>query len=360
MKILLRHGKKEDWKMVESAAYQNEAELQRLLAESPSLIGIDDVRPGAGTLITAVRELPLSIGYVDLVAFSAQGDVAIMECKLADNSEIKRKVIGQAFEYGAHIWNMEYAELDQKIQVRTGKNLVDLVRERITDLEWDEESFRLNIENALKTGSFILMIVVDQINDDLARIIHFVNACGNPTFSFAALEMRRFQSGDAEMLVPRITGDNRPQIATSPSSARKRWTKEAFFEDARSRLDTRTLQLVINLYEWSGKHADMVRMGTGSADGSFTFLYQRNGELSSVFSVFSNGTLSINFGYMEKIFTPTEIATFRYDLASIPPLEAIRDSPKYFYNIPLLDTFSAPEHLQAFKEKVLALKKLLV
>lgn len=51
MKILLRHSKKEHWQMVTSAAYKNENELQRLLAESPSLIGIDDVRPGAGALV---------------------------------------------------------------------------------------------------------------------------------------------------------------------------------------------------------------------------------------------------------------------------------------------------------------------
>ena len=47
MKILLRHGKSEEWNMVESAKYQNEDELQKLLADSPSLISIDDVRPGA-------------------------------------------------------------------------------------------------------------------------------------------------------------------------------------------------------------------------------------------------------------------------------------------------------------------------
>jgi len=36
MKILLRHGKSEEWNMVESAKYQNEDELQKLMAESPS------------------------------------------------------------------------------------------------------------------------------------------------------------------------------------------------------------------------------------------------------------------------------------------------------------------------------------
>jgi hypothetical protein len=104
MKILLRNGKKESWKVVDSAIYKNEDELQKLLSDSPSLISIDDVRPGAGVLVAAVRELSLDVGYVDLVAFSAEGDLTIIECKLANNPEIKRKVIGQALDYGAHIW----------------------------------------------------------------------------------------------------------------------------------------------------------------------------------------------------------------------------------------------------------------
>ena len=46
MKILLRHGKSEAWNMVESTKYEDEKELQKLLADSPSLISIDDVRIG--------------------------------------------------------------------------------------------------------------------------------------------------------------------------------------------------------------------------------------------------------------------------------------------------------------------------
>lgn len=121
--------------MVESAKYQDENELQKLLADSPSIISIEDVRPGAGTLAIAVREFPLDIGYVDLVAFSAQGDMAIIECKLADNKEIKRKVIGQALEYGAHIWGMRYAELDEKVKIRAGKSLAALVEENANGIE---------------------------------------------------------------------------------------------------------------------------------------------------------------------------------------------------------------------------------
>ena len=59
MKILIRGKRNEKWKVVQSAAYGAETELQNLLAEEPSLITINEVREGAGTLVVAIREFPL-------------------------------------------------------------------------------------------------------------------------------------------------------------------------------------------------------------------------------------------------------------------------------------------------------------
>lgn len=76
MKILLRSQSDNQWHLVESAAYAQEAELQRLLAESPGLISLDEVRPDSSPLVAAVREFALPIGWIDLLAFTAEGDIA--------------------------------------------------------------------------------------------------------------------------------------------------------------------------------------------------------------------------------------------------------------------------------------------
>src|SRR5512147_1952615 len=89
MKILMRNQKNEKWQVVQSAAYGNETELQKLLVDEPSLIYMEEVRQGAGTLVVAVREFPLDeVGLIDLVGFTAEGDIAVVECKLAGNPEI--------------------------------------------------------------------------------------------------------------------------------------------------------------------------------------------------------------------------------------------------------------------------------
>jgi hypothetical protein len=228
-------------------------------------------------LTVAIREFPLPIGFLDLVSFSANGDITLIECKLASNPEIKREVIGQALEYGAHLWQMRYEELDQKIKERTDKSLAELMHAALGDVEWDEEAFRANVESALDAGSFILMIVVDEITEELSRIIHFVNNCGHPVFTFAALELQRYQSNQTEMLVPRVVGDTFIPTGGSGGS-RTRWTEETFFNDAAKKLDQDTIQTIRRLYDWSRKHADLVRFGTGIANGSFTFLFEKKRE----------------------------------------------------------------------------------
>jgi hypothetical protein len=54
----------------------------------------------------------------------------------------------------------------------------------------------------LGRGSFILVIAVDEINEELGRTIEFLNLCTSAAFSFNALEMRRFQEGETERISP--------------------------------------------------------------------------------------------------------------------------------------------------------------
>jgi hypothetical protein len=81
-------------------------------------------------------------------AFSPQGDIAVIECKLAANPEIKRRVIGQILEHTAYMWQMSYEQIDNRIQQLKGKSLTELVAESIAD-DWAEEFFRDGIKQTL-------------------------------------------------------------------------------------------------------------------------------------------------------------------------------------------------------------------
>jgi len=352
LKILMRNQKSERWKLVESAAYGAEAELQSLLASSPSLIPVDEIREGVSPLVVAVCEFGLTgSGNTDLLAFSAEGDIAIVECKLAANAEIKRKVIGQVLEYGAYLWNMTYEEVDQRVNRLRGKSLADLVAESIEDSEWDEENFRSNVQDALTRGAFVLIIAVDEMNEELSRTIKFLNGCGNPAFSFNALEMRRFQASGTEILVPDLHG---PLLqATKPKGERKQWTEELFFQSIQEELLPEVVQVISDLYKWSVASADRIFFGTGKGKGSFTFHYLKDRKAFSVFSVYTDGYLCLNYGWLSPKVKPSVIEEFHQAMHSISSLKDIPANFSAWHSTEIATAFlNQPGTLEQFKAAV--------
>jgi hypothetical protein len=211
MKILIRRKNSKKWESVDSVGYSYESELQSLLEESPNLIPTEELLgEKSSSFVIGVSEFGLpGSGSTDIVAFNPAGQIAVIECKLANNPEIKRKVVGQIFEYAAYLWKMSYIEIDEKVLKSKGKHLVDLMREYVDDPDWNEEDFRRNVNDSLQKGSFHLVISVDQINEELRRTIEFLSNCGNSEFTFTALELCYFgksESLDHEILIPHLFG----------------------------------------------------------------------------------------------------------------------------------------------------------
>jgi len=57
-------------------------------------------------------------------------------------------------------------------------------------------------------GSFILAIVADEINEEVNRIIRYINECSSSAFSLHTLEMSQFQSSNLAILVPLLYGNS--------------------------------------------------------------------------------------------------------------------------------------------------------
>jgi hypothetical protein len=294
MRILIRRQNDGEWHLVDSAIYSDEKELQYLLAEDPSIIPIHEVRPNASPLVFAIREFPLTIGSIDLLAFSAEGDIAIIECKLASNSEIKRKVIGQVLEYGANLWEMRYEELDEVVRYRQGENLAELIRNSVRTSEWNEEQFRRQVDYSLVNGKFILVIVVDEINEELTRIVRFINLSGNSNFDFAALEMRRFQAENTEMLVPSVFGPMRVSKQVISAESAKPWDEASFFAEMMQRHGEESTQVARRIYTWA-KQRVQIWWGKGKQLGSFVPYFEHKGREHQLFAVYTYGGVETYF-----------------------------------------------------------------
>ena len=351
MKILTRPQKgHRHWQVVESSAYSDEGQLQELLDESPEVVSLEEIRPGAGQLMAAIREFNLPVGFIDLLAFTAQGDIAIIECKQAKNTQAKREVIGQILDYAAHLWEMSYESLDDKVQATKGKSLADFVHSKVGE-EWDEEQFRANVRAGLEEGNFILVIVVDEINDELSRIVRYVNATGSPSFSFAALEMRRFTTEQSEMLVPHVFGQVRATPKQSTASKNK-WSEETFFSELCRLHGDQAEANARAILEWCRKKNLRVWYGEGTRSGSFVPVFDCNGKSYSIFAVWTYGRFEIYFQWYQT-WPPFDQEGKRLELLQrlnkIPGVKLTNDVITHRPGVPL-SVLSQPGALEKFYE----------
>jgi hypothetical protein len=317
VRILLKDGQDKEWKSVDSTTYSAEADLRGLIAKGPSIIPVDEIREGMPPFVMAVREYGLpGSGNTDVMLFNVEGDIALVECKLASNAEIKRKVIGQIFKYAAYLWNTSYESLDEAIMRRTGKSLAINIQDHKLPTGWEEESFRMAVSQTLKSGTFHLIIAVDRMNEELSRTINYLNECGNAAYSFHALELHKYRSGNTEMLVPQLHGQI-PQTKQEDDVRTKIWTEVGFLENLQSGVPEETYIKINGLHTWSKLNADRVSYGRGRTKGSFTYHYVWEGHTVSVFSVYSDGMMSINHGYLTKQLERSEVEAFHEKLKKL-------------------------------------------
>ena len=359
MKILIRNGKHTKWEPVDVAGYVIEAELQKLLAESPSIITIDEVREGASPLVVAVREFGLpGSGNTDILAFNSQGDIVVVECKLAANQEIKRRVIAQVLEYGAYLWKMSYDELNKRIFSRTQKNLAELVGEAAEDPEWDEEAFRSAVGTNLSRGSFVLVIAVDEMNEELNRTMRYLNTCGNPEFAFTVLEMRRYHRDTTEILVPHLHGAVTQAQIKKDQAKRKRWTEQEFFDKSEAELSPDVNTIIKKLYDWSRLTADRVWFGNGLEKGSFTFHFLLGEKAFSIFTVFTDGTLQLNYGWLIRVLDQNIVNEFHQSILQISSLAQIPGDFNRWPYLKIQDAFIGhSDYFEQFKQSVVEFGK---
>lgn len=211
MAILVRSGESA-WVKAEPKFYTNEKHLQELLLKSPELVETLD-----GSKLLLTDEVGLSGGvWADLIGVTSSGDVLIIETKLASNAEIRRKIIGQILEYAARLWKTDYSTFNAYFEGKSSKSLIDTFSE---EPEFDDETFRTQVELNLRSGRFHLLIAVDEMNDELNGILDFISAASSG-LRLEALAIRLYTQGTIQVLAPQRYG-----VRTIPQPASSSVTK---------------------------------------------------------------------------------------------------------------------------------------
>jgi hypothetical protein len=165
------------WGLLPPSDFPDEATLHTLVEEAPQLLPLS----GAPQLTIVGREVSLGGGYADLVAIESSGRAAIIEVKLARNSEARRAVVAQVLTYAAFLQGTDTATLERDILAaglhrRGHDTLAGAVAAADQEGTFDAEAFALALEANLASGAFRLVLVLDSAPRELVRLVGYLEA----------------------------------------------------------------------------------------------------------------------------------------------------------------------------------------
>jgi hypothetical protein len=215
--------------------------FQKLLERYPEIVPGKQIRPGSDDpprFVLLRREAPISSWSLDHLLVDQFGVLTLVECKLLENPESRREVIGQIIEYAANAsaaWGGgQLRDFAHNYWSSVGKDFEDVWQTSLA-LDIEIEEFWTKVEDNLEQGRIRLIIAGDEIRPEVRRMIEYLNY-EMDNVEVLGLELKCYGSDDEQLvLVPNIIGQSVASIDRRESASRyRKWTpkdlREAFEE----------------------------------------------------------------------------------------------------------------------------------
>ena len=182
---------------------------------------------------------------VDHLLIDQNAVPTLVEVKRGDNRELRRTVVGQMLEYAAHASRTWTADELRRVFEAAGEQQAeedgaapqDQLAELLGEEEPDQDGFWADVETHLAAKRLRLLFVADEIPDELARVVEFLNE-QMPNVEVLAVEIKQFRGDSGQILVPRVIGALAAGPKTTTGRARVNLRRESFldaFADERAR-----------------------------------------------------------------------------------------------------------------------------
>lgn len=102
--------------------------------------------------------------------------------------------------------------------------------------------------------------------------------------------------------------DNDNDSLMKSSGKRRKWNETEFLQELSKNPNTQIADSVRELYEFSKKVANRVDFGSGSRRGSFNVKFKNVSATKSLYTVYTDGTLELNFSWLRGDEKSTAIA----------------------------------------------------
>lgn len=323
-------------------------ELQRILESNPDLIPGDQINPtDPRRWLVVKREMPVpdpSTGdnrwSIDLFFVDQDAMPTFIECKRYNDTRAKREVVGQMLDYAAnghYYWSKD--EMRTFAEQAAEKNGISL-EEEIKRLQPEEpesvDGFFQHVQDNLREGQVRLVFFMEESPPELKSVVDFLNKQMERS-EVLLVEARQYEHKGTKIVTPILFGftEEARQVKKTVSvttGQRRKWDKESFFNDARERLTEKEVSAIKQLFDKSQELKCELSWGTGKISGSFSAKWPHLGTYS-VYSVFSDGSITINYGSFKN--TPEQkefIALLKEELASHVGFSAPDDYERRYPN----------------------------
>jgi len=152
---------------------------------------------------------------------------------------------------------MDYVHLDAAFTARAGASLSAAVG-KVAGETWDEETFRAAVAANLANGRFRLVIAVDDITEELRRIVRFLNGHTTHELEILPLELRYVADSGIEILFPTTYGE-KPLTSVPPQA----WSEERFFSTIASSMSATGNEAARRLYDFARDRGAKLQWGIG-------------------------------------------------------------------------------------------------
>lgn len=290
-------------------------ELQQLLLENLNLIPGDQIKPEDPCRWLLIKdEMPVpdpSTGAnrwsIDFFIVDHEGMPTFVECKRHDDSRSRREVIGQMLDYAAnghYYWNStELIEYASESALKKGRKLDQCLYDLNSEFTESEEFFE-RVENNLKEGQLRLIFFLEEAPAELKSIVDFLNRQMERT-EVLIVEAKQYKKENTKIVVPLLFGYTEQarmvkKSVTVKTSSTKKWDEQSFYS-ALEKNSPNQSEIAKSLMKFglsvTGRN---IEWGSGKERGSFTARLVVAGHRLSLFSVYTTGEFSINFGWNDK------------------------------------------------------------
>lgn len=297
--IISKNGK--NARKIERSIIDKEDYLQKYIYNNPETIPLYEIKEDVRICILA-KEVPTNSGPIDALGIDKDGEIYIIETKLYKNPD-KRLVVAQVLDYGASLWknNTNFDDFINFFEKESIKNFNMSLTQRLKDFfQLTDEEVAVLFENLkinLQDGNFKFVVLMDRLHSQLKDLILFINQ--NSQFDIFAVELEYYKYQDYEILIPKLFGEQvkKDVSAKGTAGSRRKWDETEFFNEINNKLEKKYVKAIEKLYAFSKKEADQISWGTGVSRGSFNPKFNKI-SVRSLYSVFTDGTLQINFAWL--------------------------------------------------------------